>query len=483
MPSGPGKDLHPIPSSQGANLQAVLMTNRMRITTIVIALMAICFVVWQSGEVRSARLNSASINEPIEPGAVANGLRYEYFEIDSSLESQIPVKTGTVGNFDVSLHERSHNIAFRFSGYLLIEQSATYSFTVTSGDFVRLVIGGSTVVNLNPDRDGESQTGTISLEEGYHALILDYSRITGEETPAIGVEWSSISLGQQPVPDAVLFYDDLTEAATPTSTPTRTPISGGTTILLPTSTPTPRSTTDQRVYFPSVPLPVPSNPRIFFTNLSNGAKVVSPFPVKLSAADFIIEPAGIARNGAGHFHLMIDSPCVEPSQQIPDDSKHRHLGSGAKEIILDLAPGGYTLCLQIGDGAHVALDITREIVIEVHNPDRDARIYFSQPANGTVVNGPVDVQMRAEHFIIEPSGGVAPGHGHFHIIINEPCVPPGETIARNETHLHFGSGQAETTLDLAPGSYTLCLQAGNGIHQALEFTDMVSITVQLESQP
>ena len=32
---------------------------------------------------------------------------------------------------------------------------------------------------------------------------------------------------------------------------------------------------------------------------------------------------------------------------------------------LDLAPGEHTLCLQVGDGAHTALDLTSEITVNV----------------------------------------------------------------------------------------------------------------------
>jgi len=35
------------------------------------------------------------------------------------------------------------------------------------------------------------------------------------------------------------------------------------------------------------------------------------------------------------------------------------------DIALTLAPGEHTLCLQAADGAHAALDITRELTITV----------------------------------------------------------------------------------------------------------------------
>ncbi|MEZ4662493.1 MAG: DUF4399 domain-containing protein [Caldilineaceae bacterium] len=54
----------------------------------------------------------------------------------------------------------------------------------------------------------------------------------------------------------------------------------------------------------------------------------------------------------------------------------------------------------------------------------------------------------------------------------------GETIPRDDAHLHFGQGQSETMLMLAPGVHTLCLQAADGIHVALGLTDQITITVE-----
>ena len=78
-----------------------------------------------------------------------------------------------------------------------------------------------------------------------------------------------------------------------------------------------------------------------------------------------IEPAGEVHHGAGHLHLMIDAPCVEPGQLIPRDDNHRHFGQGQTGANLDLAPGEHTLCLQTGDGAHTALELTSEMTVTV----------------------------------------------------------------------------------------------------------------------
>ena len=97
----------------------------------------------------------------------------------------------------------------------------------------------------------------------------------------------------------------------------------------------------------------------------DGATVQSPFTVGMEAEGLTIEPAGEARDGAGHFHLMVDTDCVAPGQVIPEDEGHLHYGDGATEAELNLSAGEHSLCLQAGDGAHTALGLTDEVTITV----------------------------------------------------------------------------------------------------------------------
>lgn len=107
-----------------------------------------------------------------------------------------------------------------------------------------------------------------------------------------------------------------------------------------------------------------------------------------------------------------------------------------------------------------------------------ASVSITSPADGATVTSPVTVDMSASEFIIEPAGTVRAGAGHFHLMINEPCVPTGELIPSDETHIHYGDAQTTAELDLEPGEYTICLQAGNGVHTALDLTDTITIVVE-----
>ncbi|MGH8897457.1 MAG: DUF4399 domain-containing protein [Egibacteraceae bacterium] len=102
-----------------------------------------------------------------------------------------------------------------------------------------------------------------------------------------------------------------------------------------------------------------------FAEPQNGATVSSPVTVKMKAEGITIEPAGVVRPGAGHFHVMIDTPCPAAGQVIPADDTHKHYGKGQTEATLELTPGQHTLCLQAADGAHTALAPTKTITITV----------------------------------------------------------------------------------------------------------------------
>ncbi len=110
------------------------------------------------------------------------------------------------------------------------------------------------------------------------------------------------------------------------------------------------------------------SPQVNFTAPQNNATVSNPVQVKWAAQNFRVEPAGAVNAGAGHLHVMIDTPCVAAGQVVPNDDTHKHFGKAQMETELTLTPGKHTLCLQAADGAHVALSgagMTQQISITV----------------------------------------------------------------------------------------------------------------------
>ena len=108
--------------------------------------------------------------------------------------------------------------------------------------------------------------------------------------------------------------------------------------------------------------------RVLLTSPTDGATVGSPVKVTMGAIDFIVEPAGEVKAGAGHLHIMVDTDCLAAGQVVPKDDTHLHYGKGQMEAELALPPGTHTLCLQAADGAHIALageGMTQRITITV----------------------------------------------------------------------------------------------------------------------
>lgn len=95
------------------------------------------------------------------------------------------------------------------------------------------------------------------------------------------------------------------------------------------------------------------------------------------------------------------------------------------------------------------------------------KVRFTTPKDGATVSSPVKVVM-ASTVKIRPAGQDPNDHqtGHHHLIVDSGPVPKGEVIAADETHLHFGKGQTEAEVKLAPGPHTLTLQFADGAHRS-----------------
>jgi hypothetical protein len=109
-------------------------------------------------------------------------------------------------------------------------------------------------------------------------------------------------------------------------------------------------------------------------------------------------------------------------------------------------------------------------------------VAFTAPADGDTFAGPVPFTMTAKGLTIEPAGEVHADAGHFHVIADDGCVTPGEPVAKDADHLHFGKAQTEGKIYLEPGTHELCLQVGDGAHSALAPTDTVSVEVGIEDR-
>lgn len=93
-----------------------------------------------------------------------------------------------------------------------------------------------------------------------------------------------------------------------------------------------------------------------------------------------------------------------------------------------------------------------------------AEVYIVSPANGATVSSPVKVVFGLSGMGVAPAGVDSEHTGHHHLIIDAPLPDMDQPIPADDNYKHFGKGQTETTIELAPGKHTLQLLMGNFIH-------------------
>ena len=94
------------------------------------------------------------------------------------------------------------------------------------------------------------------------------------------------------------------------------------------------------------------------------------FIVKFGLKDFGVAPAGMALDGTGHHHLIIDFKLPAFDLPIPADKNHVHFGKGQTETQVVLTPGVHTLQLLLGDYRHIPHDppiFSKRITVNVQS--------------------------------------------------------------------------------------------------------------------
>src|SRR6185437_8710909 len=84
-----------------------------------------------------------------------------------------------------------------------------------------------------------------------------------------------------------------------------------------------------------------------------------------------------------------------------------------------------------------------------------AEVYIISPHDGASVHNPVRVQFGLKGMGIAPAGVKYDNTGHHHLLIDtEPPADASAPLPATDKIVHFGKGQTETTLTLAPGKHT-----------------------------
>jgi len=110
-----------------------------------------------------------------------------------------------------------------------------------------------------------------------------------------------------------------------------------------------------------------------------------------------------------------------------------------------------------------------------------AKAYFIEPQDGAEISGPVRVVFGLSAMGVAPAGINQTGTGHHHLLIDDPQVDFTQPLPATDQIKHFGGGQTETTLELAPGKHTLQLLLGDWKHQPHSpavMSEKITITVR-----
>jgi hypothetical protein len=66
---------------------------------------------------------------------------------------------------------------------------------------------------------------------------------------------------------------------------------------------------------------------------------------------------------------------------------------------------------------------------------------------------------------VAPAGVKHENTGHHHLLVDVKELPAaGQPIPKDDTHLHYGGGQTQATIKLAPGTHTLQLELADENH-------------------
>jgi hypothetical protein len=114
-----------------------------------------------------------------------------------------------------------------------------------------------------------------------------------------------------------------------------------------------------------------------------------------------------------------------------------------------------------------------------------ARVFFVEPKNGATVTSPLHMKFGSSGIEIGavPAGDVTtvrPGIAHYHVGIDQACLPPGKNIVKGTpSWVHFGDGKSEFDSQLTPGKHKLALQLGDDLHNTLPGAcQVITVTVK-----
>jgi hypothetical protein len=111
-----------------------------------------------------------------------------------------------------------------------------------------------------------------------------------------------------------------------------------------------------------------------------------------------------------------------------------------------------------------------------------AEVYIISPKDGAKVKSPVAVVFGLKGMGIAPAGIKFDNTGHHHLLVDTDAPADlSKPLPADEHIVHFGKGQTEASVTLAPGKHTLQLLLADSLHTPHEpavISKKITITVQ-----
>jgi Domain of unknown function (DUF4399) len=112
-----------------------------------------------------------------------------------------------------------------------------------------------------------------------------------------------------------------------------------------------------------------------------------------------------------------------------------------------------------------------------------AEVYFIAPRDGQTVHGSVTVKFGLKGMGVAPAGVKFDNTGHHHLLVDADLseIKLDAPLPVSDKILHFGKGQTEYVLALAPGKHTLELLFADYQHipfDPLLHSQKITITVE-----
>ena len=141
----------------------------------------------------------------------ASGIKVDYFQPNGAnvaLETLAKLKPKASGivpaiTLKVPQRTRSDAYALQFTGVILIDQTGTYTFALSSDDGSRLYIDNRMLIDHDGAHGMSEKRGSIELAAGPHPLIVTYANSSGDS--GLSLAYAGPNIAMQAIPAGKLL--------------------------------------------------------------------------------------------------------------------------------------------------------------------------------------------------------------------------------------------------------------------------------------